>query len=134
MLHTKPCKKEGKNIYFEIYITNWEGVKIMSVKGFVKSQGNKFLAFTAEHFPESYTLAGGMVASKMSNDDAEVSIKSFAMLGFAAVIIGAFIPMGLNALNSADTSNFTSTEIAIYGIIGVAMLIAVVMALMNVIS
>ena len=53
------------------------------------------------------------------------------MLGFGALIVSAFIPMGLEALNAADTSNFTATELALYGVIGVAILIAVVMVFIN---
>jgi len=54
------------------------------------------------------------------------------MLGFGAVIVGAFVPMGINALGGADTTNFTSTEIALYSIVGVAILIAVVMMFINI--
>jgi len=53
------------------------------------------------------------------------------MLGFGALIVSAFIPMGLEALNAADTTNFTTTELALYGVIGVAILIAVVMVFIN---
>ena len=50
------------------------------------------------------------------------------------VIVGAFVPMGINALGGADTSNFTTTELALYSVIGVAILIAVVMVFINIAS
>jgi hypothetical protein len=54
------------------------------------------------------------------------------MLGFGAVIVGAFVPMGINALGAADTTNFTTTEVALYSIVSVAILIAVVMIFINI--
>ena len=81
--------------------------------------------------PIAYAMAEKMVNPSM-NDDANVDIRTFVMLGFGALIVSAFIPMGLEALNSADTSNFTTTELALYGVLGVAILIAVVMAFINI--
>jgi hypothetical protein len=83
--------------------------------------------------PTAYMMAERLVNPEM-NESGEINIKNFVMLGFGAVIVGAFVPMGLNALNGADTANFTSTELALYGIIGVAILIAVVMTFINIAS
>jgi hypothetical protein len=80
--------------------------------------------------PTAYALAERMVNPPM-NEDAEINIKTFVMLGFGALIVSAFIPMGIDALGSADTTNFTTTELALYGVIGVAILIAVVMVFIN---
>ena len=80
--------------------------------------------------PTAYALADKMV-NPSTNEDAAIDIKTFVMLGFGALIVSAFIPMGLEALNAADTSNFTVTELALYGVIGVAILIAVVMVFIN---
>lgn len=77
-------------------------------------------------------LAYNMAEKMALNESGEINIKTFVMLGFGAVIVGAFIPMGLDALGSADTTNFSSTELALYGIIGVAILIAVVMVFINI--
>ena len=84
-----------------------------------------------ESHPMAYAMAERLVHPEM-NDSGELNIKNFVMLGFGAVIVGAFVPMGINALGSADTGNFTSTELALYSIIGVAILIAVVMIFINI--
>lgn len=77
-------------------------------------------------------LAYNMAEKMTLNESGAIDIKTFVMLGFGAVIVGAFIPMGLDALGSADTSNFTTTEVALYSIVGVAILIAVVMVFVNI--
>jgi len=81
--------------------------------------------------PLAYTMAERLIHPEM-NEEGSIDIKNFVMLGFGAVIVGAFVPMGLNALGGADTTNFTSTELALYSIIGVAILIAVVMMFINI--
>ena len=81
--------------------------------------------------PMAYNMAERLVHPEM-NDSGSIDIKNFVMLGFGAVIVGAFVPMGINALGGADTGNFTTTELALYSIVGVAILIAVVMMFINI--
>ena len=81
--------------------------------------------------PMAYTMAERLIHPEM-NEEGSIDIKNFVMLGFGAVIVGAFVPMGINALGGADTTNFTTTELALYSIIGVAILIAVVMMFINI--
>ena len=81
--------------------------------------------------PMAYIMAERMVHPEL-NESGSIDIKNFVMLGFGAVIVGAFVPMGINALGAADTGNFTSTELALYSIVGVAILIAVVMIFINI--
>ena len=81
--------------------------------------------------PTAYYMAERLIHPEM-NEEGSIDIKNFVMLGFGAVIVGAFVPMGINALGGADTTNFTSTEVALYSIIGVAILIAVVMMFINI--
>lgn len=83
--------------------------------------------------PTAYYMAERLIHPEM-NEEGSIDIKNFVMLGFGAVIVGAFVPMGLNALNGADTANFSATELALYSIIGVAILIAVVMTFINIAS
>lgn len=86
-----------------------------------------------ERHPVAYAMAERLVNPNM-DESGSIDIKNFVMLGFGAVIVGAFVPMGINALGAADTSNFTTTELALYSIIGVAILIAVVMVFVNIAS
>jgi len=102
----------------------------MSIKAKAVEKGEDFLERMRLNHPTAYALADKMVNPPM-NEDAEINIKTFVMLGFGALIVSAFIPMGLEALNAADTTNFTTTELALYSIIGVAILIAVVMVFIN---
>ena len=83
--------------------------------------------------PTAYMMAERLVNPEL-DESGEINIKNFVMLGFGAVIVGAFVPMGLDALNGADTANFTTTELALYSIVGVAILIAVVMTFINIAS
>ncbi len=81
--------------------------------------------------PAAYNMAERLIHPEL-NESGGIDIKNFVMLGFGAVIVGAFVPMGINALGGADTTNFTTTELALYSIIGVAILIAVVMMFVNI--
>ena len=98
--------------------------------GRIKNYAENWLDQMKVKNPTAYALAEKMVNPSM-NDDANVDIRTFVMLGFGALIVSAFIPMGLEALNAADTTNFTTTELALYSVIGVAILIAVVMVFIN---
>ena len=98
--------------------------------GRIKNYAENWLDQMRLKHPTAYAMADKMVNPKM-NEDAEINIKTFVMLGFGALIVAAFIPMGLEGLNSADASNFTTTELALYSMIGVAILIAVVMVFIN---
>ena len=102
----------------------------MGIKTKAVEKGQDFLDEMRLKHPSAYAMADKIVNPKM-NDDATVDIKTFVMLGFGALIVSAFIPMGLQGLNAADTSNFTTTELALYSMIGVAILIAVVMVFIN---
>ena len=102
----------------------------MSIKAKALEKGEDFLERMRLDHPTAYAMADKMVNRRL-NEDAEINIKTFVMLGFGALIVSAFIPMGLEALNSAETANFTTTELALYSVIGVAILIAVVMVFIN---
>lgn len=102
----------------------------MSIKEKAVEKGEDFLERMRDNHPTAYAMADKMVNPTL-NEDAAIDIKTFVMLGFGALIVSAFIPMGLEALNAADTTNFTTTELALYGVIGVAILIAVVMVFIN---
>lgn len=105
----------------------------MSIRTKVVEKGEDFLERMRLNHPTAYAMADKMVNPKM-NEDAAIDIKTFMMLGFGALIVATFIPMGLEALNAADTSNFTTTELALYSVIGIAILIAVVMVFINMAS
>jgi hypothetical protein len=102
----------------------------MGIKTKVVEKGQEFLDEMKVKNPVAYAMAEKMVNPSM-NEDGTIDIKAFVMLGFGALIVSAFIPMGLEALHAADTTNFTATEMALYSIIGVAILIAVVMVFIN---
>ncbi len=103
----------------------------MSIKAKAVEKCEDFLERMRLNHPTAYAMADKMVNPKM-NEDAAIDIKTFMLLGFGALIVSTFIPMGLEALNAADTSNFTATELALYSVIGVAILIAVVMVFINI--
>lgn len=97
------------------------------------AKGESFLNRMQVKNPTAYAVAEKMIYGDM-NESGQINIKSFIMLGFGAIIVAAFIPMGIDALATADTANFSSTELALYSVIGVAILIAVVMLFVNLAS
>lgn len=99
--------------------------------GKLTNYAKKWLEGMQMSHPTAYMMAERLVNPEL-DESGEINIKNFVMLGFGAVIVGAFVPMGLNALNAAETANFTATELALYSIIGVAILIAVVMTFINI--
>lgn len=101
--------------------------------GRITKYAEDWLEDMREKNPVAYAMAERLVNPDM-DESGSIDIKNFVMLGFGAVIVGAFVPMGINALGGADTSNFTSTELALYSVIGVAILIAVVMVFINIAS
>lgn len=102
----------------------------MGIKAKAVEKSEEFLERMRLKYPTSYAIAERMVNPSM-NEDANIDIRTFVMLGFGALIVSAFIPMGLESLHAADTTNFTATELALYGVIGVAIIIAVVMVFIN---
>ena len=102
----------------------------MGIKAKAVEKSEAFLERMRVNHPTAYAMADKVVNPKM-NEDGAIDIKTFVMLGFGALIVSAFIPMGLEALNAVDTTNFTTTELALYSVIGVAILIAVVMVFIN---
>ena len=98
--------------------------------GRIKNYAENWLDQMKVKNPVAYAMAEKMVNPSM-NEHGNIDIRTFVMLGFGALIVSAFIPMGLEALNAADTTNFTTTELALYSVIGVAILIAVVMVFIN---
>ena len=102
----------------------------MGIKGKAVEKGEAFLERMRLNHPTAYAMAEKMTNPSM-NEDGAIDIRTFVMLGFGALIVSAFIPMGLEALNAVDTTNFTTTEVALYSVIGVAILIAVVMVFIN---
>ncbi len=63
----------------------------------------------------------------LSNEQAETPVKSLFMIFIIAVLAGALLPTGIASLKTANTSTWTTSEIATYGIITIMVLIAVVM-------
>ena len=128
-----PCSSSSITSYLYIlrtYTSIGSVIIDMSIKAKAVEKSQGFLDRMRLNHPTAYAMADKIVNPSM-NDDASIDIKTFVMLGFGALIVSAFIPMGLEALNAADTTNFTTTELALYGVIGVAILIAVVMVFIN---
>ena len=128
-----PYYSSSVSLYINI-LTTYTSIRSviidMSIKAKAVEKGEDFLERMKLNHPTAYAMADKMVNPNL-NEDAEINIKTFVMLGFGALIVSAFIPMGLEALNAAPTENFTTTELALYSVIGVAILIAVVMVFIN---
>jgi hypothetical protein len=67
-------------------------------------------------------------AEKLFADEkAETPVKALFMIFIIAVLAGALLPTGIASLKAANTTSWTTSEIATYGIITIMVLIAVVM-------
>jgi hypothetical protein len=58
---------------------------------------------------------------------AEAPVKALFMLFILAVLAGALVPTAIASLKAANTTSWTTSEVATYGIITIMVLIAVVM-------
>jgi hypothetical protein len=67
-------------------------------------------------------------AEKLFADEkAETPVKALFMIFIIAVLAGALLPTGISSLKAANTTTWTVSEIATYGIITIMVLISVVM-------
>ena len=67
------------------------------------------------------------------NEDGQINIQSIIMLGIAAIIIAAFIPTAIDALATADTTDWGATDTAIYGIVGTVILIVIILGFLKIV-
>ena len=66
--------------------------------------------------------------NKFARDEkGETPVKALFMIFIIAVLAGALLPTGIASLKAANTTTWTTSEIATYGIITIMVLIAVVM-------
>ena len=63
----------------------------------------------------------------LANEKAETPVKALFMIFIIAVLAGALLSTGIASLKAANTSQWTTSEVATYGIITIMVLIAVVM-------
>jgi hypothetical protein len=61
------------------------------------------------------------------DEHGETPVKALFMLFILAILAGALVPTALTQLKSANTTTWTTSEIATYGIITIMILVAVVM-------
>ena len=50
------------------------------------------------------------------------------------MIVAAFIPAAMSSLNGVNTTDFTSEQVIMWGMIGFAIILAVVMAFVNLVN
>lgn len=67
------------------------------------------------------------IGSVFENEKAETPVKALFMLFILAVLAGALVPTAIASLKAANTTTWTTSEVATYGIITIMVLIAVVM-------
>ena len=66
--------------------------------------------------------------AKFERDEGgEAPVKALFMLFILAVLAGALVPTAIASLKAANTTSWTTSEVATYGIITIMVLIAVVM-------
>ena len=74
----------------------------------------------------SKMIVDGMEKMIRGNDKAEAPVKAIIGLFILAILAGALVPTAMTSLHAADTTNWTTSEIATYGIIAIMVLVAVV--------
>ena len=63
----------------------------------------------------------------LANEKAETPIKSLFMIFILAILAGALLPTGIASLKTANTTAWTTSEVATYGLISIMILISVVL-------
>ena len=71
---------------------------------------------------------------KQMNEDGAIDVKVIVMLGVSAFITAAFIPPAITALADTNTTAFSPTEQAVFGIIGVVILIVVILGYLKMVD
>ena len=97
----------------------------------LKEKGEAWLEEMRERFPAEYAWAESMFEV---NESGEVSVKTFVMLGFGGLAAAIFVPLAIDTLQTADTGNFTPPQVALFSMIGIAILIAAVMIFVNIVQ
>lgn len=52
-------------------------------------------------------------------------------IGISAILVGALIPVGLTMLGAANTSGWTSTQVIMWGVVGLFLMVGVVLAVIS---
>jgi hypothetical protein len=52
-------------------------------------------------------------------------------IGISAILAGALIPVGLTMLSAANTSGWTSTQVIMWGVVGLFLMVGVVLAVIQ---
>lgn len=52
-------------------------------------------------------------------------------IGISAILAGALIPVGLTMLSTANTSGWTSTQVIMWGVVGLFLMVGVVLAVIQ---
>ncbi len=105
----------------------------MRIKKMLAQNGNAFLETMRTKTPMAYAMAEKLATSEM-DESGEINIKTFVMLGFGGMIVAAFIPAAVNSLNNANTTGFSLEQVAMWGMITMAIILAAVMVFVNLVS
>lgn len=52
-------------------------------------------------------------------------------IGIAAILAGALIPVGLTMLSSANTTGWTDTQVIMWGVVGLFLMVGIVLAVIQ---
>lgn len=52
-------------------------------------------------------------------------------IGISAILAGALIPVGLTMLSAANTSGWTDTQVIMWGVVGLFLMVGVVLAVIQ---
>lgn len=76
---------------------------------------------------EDIDVKTDILVYKFKNDGALMSTSAIISLVIGVVIMAALLPTAMNALNTANTTGWDETQLAIWGILGVIILAVIVM-------
>lgn len=68
------------------------------------------------------------------NDAGMMDIRGIVLIGVSAFITAAFLPPAIQALAEANTTGFSSTDAAVFGIIGTIILIVVILGYLKMVD
>ena len=84
-----------------------------------------------EIYRQSKIMANKIYEQLKKDEGGEAPVKALVMVFVIAILAGALLPVGISALKAANTTGWTTGEIATYGVVTVMLIIAVVLLIVR---
>lgn len=80
-----------------------------------------------DEFKDMLDVHTDALAAKFENEGGMMSTEAIIGLVIGIVVLAALLPTAIGALNNANTTGWSTTQVAIWGILGLIVLAVVIM-------